>query len=136
MQDLPDALYNVDSVAQLEQIAINQFGIPAYELMKRAGHAVFHHMTTRFSPGKNILVLTGAGNNAGDGYVVARLALEAGMDVTVCSMIDPRQLKGDAAKAYTDWQAPWPGPDATVRPSAGSPFSRPGSTTTGEPSSA
>lgn len=105
MQDLPDALYNVDSVAQLEQIAINQFGIPAYELMKRAGHAVFHHMTTRFSPGKNILVLTGAGNNAGDGYVVARLAKQAGYKVNVVSLIDPATLKNEAQLAYQDWLA-------------------------------
>ena len=32
MQNLPDKLYDVDSIARLEQIAINQFDIPAYEL--------------------------------------------------------------------------------------------------------
>ena len=39
MQDLPDKLYKVESVVKLEQIAIHQFAIPAYELMKRAGEA-------------------------------------------------------------------------------------------------
>ena len=42
MQNLPDKLYNVDSIVRLEQIAINQFGIPAYTLMKSAGEAVFN----------------------------------------------------------------------------------------------
>ncbi len=103
MHDLPDKLYDVDSVVQLEQIAINQFGIPAYELMKRAGEAVFNVVKTRYSHSKNILVLCGAGNNAGDGYVVARLAKQAGLTVYVISLIDPASLKNEALLAYQDW---------------------------------
>ena len=72
MQNLPDKLYNVDSIVRLEQIAINQFGIPAYSLMKSAGDAVFNVIQTRYPSCKNILVLCGAGNNAGDGYVQIR----------------------------------------------------------------
>ena len=41
MADLPNKLYTVDSVMRLEQLAIDQFDIPAYELMQRAGLAVF-----------------------------------------------------------------------------------------------
>ena len=48
--------------------------------------------------------MCGPGNNGGDGYVVARLADKAGVRVTVCSLTDPEQLKGDAALAYADWQ--------------------------------
>jgi NAD(P)H-hydrate epimerase len=36
---------------------------------------------------------------------VARLAAESGINVSVCSLSDPRRLKGDAAMAYTDWSA-------------------------------
>ena len=73
MKTLPNKLYNVDSIVQLEQIAINQFDVSAYELMKRAGDAVFSLLKTRYPQHKKILVLCGAGNNAGDGYVVAKL---------------------------------------------------------------
>ena len=103
MKNLPDNLYNVDSIVQLEQIAINQFGIPAYTLMKSAGEAVFNVIQTKYPLCKNVLVLCGAGNNAGDGYVVARLAKQAGFNVRVVSLIDPLTLKNDALHAYQDW---------------------------------
>jgi NAD(P)H-hydrate epimerase len=103
MKNLPDNLYSVDSVVQLEQIAINQYDIPAYELMKRAGEAVFNVVKTKYSRCKKILVLCGAGNNAGDGYVVARLAEKEGFDVRVISLIDPNALKNEALLAYKDW---------------------------------
>ena len=103
MQNLPDKLYRVASVIRLEQLAINEFGIPAYELMKRAGQAVFDVVRSRYPEHKKILVLCGAGNNAGDGYVIARLAQQAGLDVRVVSLIDPATLKNEAQLAYQDW---------------------------------
>ena len=48
-------------------------------------------------------VISGAGNNAGDGYVLARLAVAAGYDVSVTSLVDPKSLTGDAATAYSDY---------------------------------
>lgn len=103
MQTLPDKLYSVDAVIELEQIAIDQFGIPAYELMNRAGEAVFDTLKSRYSQHTKILILCGAGNNAGDGYVVARLAMQAGYDVHVVSLIGPEKLIGPALLAYNDW---------------------------------
>lgn len=103
MQNLPDKLYTVNSVVQIEQIVINQYGIPAYELMKRAGKAVFEIISTNYSDCKNILIVCGAGNNAGDGYVVARLAQQSGFNVQVFSLIDPALLKAEALSAYKEW---------------------------------
>ncbi len=103
MQNLPDKLYKVESVVKLEQIAIHQFAIPAYELMKRAGEAVYEVIASNYSRHKKLLVLCGAGNNAGDGYVVAKLASQNGFDVSVISLIDPASLKNEALLAYKDW---------------------------------
>ncbi len=103
MQNQADKLYNVSSVVQLEQIAINQFAIPAYTLMKRAGNAVFNIIKNKYPQCKNILILCGAGNNAGDGYVVASLAQQAGFNVRVISLINPLELKNEALLAYQDW---------------------------------
>ncbi|HSG62666.1 MAG TPA: NAD(P)H-hydrate dehydratase, partial [Pseudomonadales bacterium] len=47
-------------------------------------------------------VVCGAGNNAGDGYVLARLAHADGKRVAVINMFNPEKLKGDAATAYRD----------------------------------
>jgi NAD(P)H-hydrate repair Nnr-like enzyme with NAD(P)H-hydrate epimerase domain len=103
MQDLPDNLYCVESVVRLEQAAIQHYGIPAYDLMKRAGAAVFNIIQARYSQSKKLLVLCGAGNNAGDGYVVARLARQAGYDVRVIALVEPALLKNEASLAYQDW---------------------------------
>ena len=103
MQDLRHELYTVKSVVELEQTAIRQFDIPAYELMLRAGQATFDLLLQRYSSAKSILVLCGAGNNAGDGYVVARLAKLAGLTVRVISLIDPDSLKNEAGQAYRAW---------------------------------
>lgn len=68
-------------------------------------------------------VLCGAGNNGGDGYVVARLGMARGLAVSVLSLVDPDKLSGDAATAYGDFVAeggvvlPWTDeldPEATL----------------------
>ncbi len=90
---------------ELDRIAIEELGIPGYELMTRAGQTVFDLARRRFPAARHWLVLCGAGNNAGDGYVVARLAIGAGYGVTVAALSDPHRLAGDAARAWRDFQA-------------------------------
>lgn len=97
-------LYTAEQVRGIDYVAIHELGIAGYELMCRAGVAVLDEARTRFPSARRWLIMCGPGNNGGDGYVVARLAAELGIDVTVCSMIDPRELKGDAARASSDWQ--------------------------------
>lgn len=104
LNTLPTKLYSAEAVARLDQIAINDFGIPGYTLMRRAGQAVFDALRHYHADANNVLVLCGAGNNAGDGYVVARLAHAHGFTVRVVSMIEPSELQGDARQAWQHWQ--------------------------------
>ncbi|UCB54067.1 MAG: NAD(P)H-hydrate dehydratase [Thiotrichales bacterium] len=104
MNKLPTSLYSAEAVARLDQIAIKDHGIPGYTLMRRAGHAVLAALQQHYPAARSILVLCGAGNNAGDGYVLARLAQAGGFDVRVLSMIDPAGLKGDASQAWLHWR--------------------------------
>ena len=104
LKKLPTNLYSAKSVALLDQIAINDCGIPGYTLMRRAGQAVLDALLMHYADAKTILVLCGAGNNAGDGYVLARLAQAHGLQVRVVSMIDPGKLRGDASQAWQQWQ--------------------------------
>jgi ADP-dependent NAD(P)H-hydrate dehydratase / NAD(P)H-hydrate epimerase len=103
VKQLPAELYNAEAVRRLDRIAIDDFGIPGYTLMRRAGRAVFDVIRQRYPEGNNLLVLCGAGNNAGDGYVVARLAHQNGLPVRVASLVDPDRLTGDAAQACEHW---------------------------------
>ncbi|MDQ2069396.1 NAD(P)H-hydrate dehydratase [Natronospira bacteriovora] len=107
METIPQqGLYTVEQVRELDRRAISAEGIDGYALMCRAGEAAFRRLRF-FWPGGSgrLLVLTGPGNNGGDGYVIARLAREAGLPVTLMSAVDGEALRGDAARARADWLA-------------------------------
>ncbi len=89
----------------MDRRAIEDHDIPGSELMGRAGVAAFAVLRARWPDASRLLVLCGAGNNAGDGYVIARLAREASLDVLVVGLIDPGELAGDAKQAYQDFAA-------------------------------
>ncbi len=92
-------LYTASQVREFDRIAIEEQGIAGYTLMSRAGAALFDALRSRWPDARRVLVLCGAGNNAGDGYVVARLLLEADLDVRVLWLSDPGGLRGDARTA-------------------------------------
>ena len=102
MHELPVKLYRAAQVRELDRIAIEERGIPGYTLMSRAGEAAFRWLQQRWSKARRIAVVCGGGNNGGDGYVVARLARQAGLDARVLTITDPTQLRGDAETAWRD----------------------------------
>lgn len=93
---LPYALYSARQVGAFDRMAIEQFHIPGEVLMERAGTAAFALLRQRWPNARDITVLTGTGNNGGDGFVVARLAKQAGMSVRVLQLGDGDKIKGDA----------------------------------------
>lgn len=96
---LPDRLYRAASVRELDRIAFEELSISGATLMARAGRAAFE-LLVRDWPGTEVIsVVCGGGNNAGDGYVVARLARERGMEARVAELGDPARLRGDARNA-------------------------------------
>ncbi len=80
-------------------------GTPGTTLMERAGRAVARVITGQVPP-QPVTVLCGPGNNGGDGYVAARVLAEAGWPVRVLSLVDPLELRGDAAWARSTWSGP------------------------------
>ena len=99
MRELPDALYTPEQVRELDRRAIEDCGIPGGVLMARAGRAAWRLIRRRFPGARRLLVLCGGGNNGGDGYVIARLAADAGLAVDLCAFADPSALRGDARRA-------------------------------------
>lgn len=102
---LPTAIYSTRQVRELDEYAIRERGVPGYTLMKRAGEASLRIMRTRWPMAHEIVIVCGAGNNAGDGYVLARFAQAAGLDVRVLAASDPERLRGDARRAWQDFIA-------------------------------
>jgi len=105
MQTLPANIYSVASVREIDRIAIEDNGLPGYTLMKRAGSAAVKAARKRYPKAMRWQVICGAGNNGGDGYVVARLAAQDGIVVSVLALVDPTALTGDAATAHADFVA-------------------------------
>jgi NAD(P)H-hydrate epimerase len=105
MTALPVNIYSVASVREFDRAAIEDHGIPGYTLMTRAGDAAVRAIMQHFPNARRWQVLCGAGNNGGDGYVVARLATDQGIAVKVVSLVNPANLRGDAATAFADFQS-------------------------------
>lgn len=80
--------YSAAEVREFDRVAIEAHGIPGIVLMKRAGAALWRYVRERFGP-RSLVIACGKGNNAGDGYVVARLAADAGVRVRVVELADP-----------------------------------------------
>ena len=107
MRSLPQQLYTADQVRQLDRLAIagvaDHPGIKGFELMGRAADAAFSRLL-QYCPQLNhrasLQVFCGAGNNGGDGYLVAALASERNIPVSVTALKNPDELTGDARKAF------------------------------------
>lgn len=105
MRPNPFALWKSAQLRAIDAFAIAALQIPGYELMRRAAAASLTELQRRWPTARRILVLCGSGNNAGDGYVLARLAAAAGCTARIGAVSDPAALAGDAARAFADWKS-------------------------------
>ena len=98
------SLYSAAQVRELDRIVIEKFGISGYELMQRAGRFSYETLKKSYPDEFRFNVICGCGNNAGDGYVLAKLAIEDQDEntVSIYNCFSPEKLKGDAKRAYQD----------------------------------
>jgi NAD(P)H-hydrate epimerase len=91
-------LVGAATMRALDRHSIDVLGVPGEVLMESAGRAVvdvvLHERGARAGP---VLVVCGAGNNGGDGFVVARHLQLLGVPVRVVLIGERRKLRGDAA---------------------------------------
>ncbi|WP_426415814.1 NAD(P)H-hydrate dehydratase [Aestuariirhabdus sp. LZHN29] len=99
-RSLPQGLYRAEQVRELDRMTIEEQGVEGFALMQRAAQACFDALLQRYGSALSVCVLCGAGNNAGDGYLVAALARRAGMAVSIVALSEPARLRGDAARAW------------------------------------
>lgn len=82
-------------VRRVDQVAIAEYAIPGIILMENAGRGAAE-VIDRVAKEGLVAILCGAGNNAGDGYVIARHLQLKGSPVRIVSLVDHDRLSGDA----------------------------------------
>jgi NAD(P)H-hydrate epimerase len=82
----------------IDERAIRTIGIPGIALMEKAGSGVVEAACDYFGPfqGRKVVVLCGGGNNGGDGFVIARYAVNHGAEVEVLLLTQKEKIEGDA----------------------------------------
>lgn len=86
------------TMQELDRRAIEEYGIPGRELMEAAGRGCAEHILAAYGSrqSKRVVILSGKGNNGGDGYVIARYLLEKGWQVLVIVLTDRDSIHADA----------------------------------------
>lgn len=95
-------LYTAAQVRELDRHAIEDLGIAGFDLMQRAAGAAWRVLAARWPRIRKIAVLCGAGNNGGDGYLLACQARAAGLQVVVLALGEPATT--DARRARDAWR--------------------------------
>ena len=88
-----------DQVREIDRRAVADYGLPGIVLMENAGRGVAE-LVHAAAPEAVVAIACGKGNNAGDGFVIARHLENLGHDVRLLLACDPAGYRGDAATAW------------------------------------
>lgn len=90
-------LATTELMKKLDNVAINEYGIPSLTLMENAATAVFNCINNNCkNANKQVSVLCGPGNNGGDGIAVARLLLNNGYTVRTFLIGNRKKMTPDS----------------------------------------
>lgn len=93
-------IFYQEDIRQIDKRAEAE-GFPPFTLMESAGSALTDNIKTHIKRTDRIMIISGRGNNGGDGIVVARHLLQNGFDVTLTFPLG--MPKTDAAKQHLDY---------------------------------
>ncbi len=100
---IANRLYGEKGMRELDRRALAQPGMAGGQLMDRAGAALLQALGQHFPDARRLGVLCGPGNNGGDGFVLARLAQQAGWNVVVHAGTDGPRPGTDGERARRAW---------------------------------
>jgi NAD(P)H-hydrate epimerase len=92
---IKDRVGTAAMMREMDRKAIEEFDLPGLVLMENAGRGAFEFLWEEFHP-RRVTVFAGKGNNGGDGYVIARHLMNAGVEVETVVLANPDEIAGDA----------------------------------------
>src|SRR5690349_6525674 len=93
-----------EQIRAFDRHAIERCAVPSVVLMENAGRGAAELVERRAAEvGGPVRIVCGAGNNGGDGFVVARRLLSRGKDVAVLFLSSRERLSGDALSNHDAW---------------------------------
>lgn len=98
----PNLVLTPAQLRTIDSRATTELGLPGVVLMENAGRHVAEWMLALGVAGE-VVVAAGAGNNGGDGYVIARQLRTRGCTVRILSVSEPTRLRGDARINADAW---------------------------------
>ena len=90
--------FSFGEIREVEKRIIENDSFPSLILMENAGKNSYERIISAFPDidDYEVYIMTGKGNNAGDGFVIARHLLIAGVNFTIVMASDESALTGDA----------------------------------------
>ncbi len=87
-----------EQVRNCDKVSIEKYAIPGIVLMENAGIAASNIAETMLidNSGNSVCIISGPGNNGGDGFVVARHLAGRGMHINIFAVSNTEKYKGDA----------------------------------------
>src|SRR5215510_8360773 len=98
---------SASEMRNIDQRTIELYRVPSIVLMENAGIQLLRFMQTQLPGLKrcHVTIVTGRGNNGGDGFVLARHLWHLGIKTHILLLASGGALRGDARKAYEMAQA-------------------------------
>lgn len=83
-------------MGEIDRYTIEEVGIDGLVLMEQAGRQVVEEIWATYPDLERAVILAGKGNNGGDGFVIARLLAEQGVEVETYLVGAKEEITGDA----------------------------------------
>ncbi|MFT5594910.1 MAG: hydroxyethylthiazole kinase-like uncharacterized protein yjeF [Oceanicoccus sp.] len=97
--DMGIPLYTAEQCQKLDRHCIDDLGYVGYDLMQQAAQAAFAVLLSEWPHVQELIILCGKGNNGGDGFEMASIAQEHGIDVQLVFAGAIYRLEGEAKQA-------------------------------------
>tara|TARA_B110000014_G_scaffold260455_1_gene250214 strand:+ start:6017 stop:7528 length:1512 start_codon:yes stop_codon:yes gene_type:complete len=94
-------LYTTSETKRIDGLAIKERNITSFSLMEKAAKFSFQIIRNRWPEMKNMIIFCGKGNNAGDGYLLASLAKDSGIEVTIVCPEPTKKFSSAASQALS-----------------------------------